>query len=71
MQEMSLFSRNLWLVSDCKISDIKNGRMHFLDEVGLYLTVACDWSDKQFTLVIYESRVVIWGRFKSGTTLES
>ena len=28
-------------------------------------------SYKQFTLVIYESRVVIWGIFKSGTTLES
>ena len=28
-------------------------------------------SYKQFTLVIYNSRVVIWGIFKSGTTLES
>ena len=28
-------------------------------------------SYKQFTLVIYDSRVVIWGIFKSGTTLES
>ena len=28
-------------------------------------------SYKQFTLVIYKSRVVIWGIFKSGTTLES
>ena len=28
-------------------------------------------SNKHFTLVIYESRVVIWGIFKSGTTLES
>ena len=27
-------------------------------------------SYKQLTLVIYESRVVIWGIFKSGTTLE-
>ena len=27
-------------------------------------------SYKQFTLVIYVSRVVIWGIFKSGTTLE-
>ena len=27
-------------------------------------------SCKQFTLVINESRVVIWGIFKSGTTLE-
>ena len=28
-------------------------------------------SYKQFTLIIYDSRVVIWGIFKSGTTLES
>ena len=28
-------------------------------------------SYKQFTIVIYDSRVVIWGNFKSGTTLES
>ena len=28
-------------------------------------------SYKHFTLVIYESRVVIWGIFKSETTLES
>ena len=28
-------------------------------------------SYKQFTLVIYNSRVIIWGIFKSGTTLES
>ena len=27
-------------------------------------------SYKQFTLVIYDSRVVIWGIFQSGTTLE-
>ena len=31
----------------------------------------CGQSYKQFTLIIYESRVVIWGIFKSGTTLES
>ena len=28
-------------------------------------------SYKTFTLVNYDSRVVIWGIFKSGTTLES
>ena len=28
-------------------------------------------SYKHFTLVNYDSRVVIWGNFKSGTTLES
>ena len=28
-------------------------------------------SYKQFTIVIYDSSVVIWGNFTSGTTLES
>ena len=31
----------------------------------------CGQSYKQFTIVIYDSRVVIWGNFKSNTTLES
>ena len=31
----------------------------------------CGQCYKQFALVTYESRVVIWGIFKSGTTLES
>ena len=31
----------------------------------------CGQSYKQFTLVIYNSTVVIWDIFKSGTTLES
>ena len=31
----------------------------------------CGQSYKQLMLVIYTSRVVIWGIFKSGTTLES
>ena len=31
----------------------------------------CDQSYKHFTLVNYDSRVVIWGIFKSGSTLES
>ena len=41
---------------------------------GIYLENDVDpkgQSYKQFTLVNYESRVVIWGIFKSGTTLES
>ena len=31
----------------------------------------CGQSYKHFTIVNYDSRVVIWGIFKSGTTLES
>ena len=31
----------------------------------------CGQSYKQFTLIIYNSRVIIWRIFKSGTTLES
>ena len=36
-------------------------------KVSLYIS---GQSYKQFTLIIYDSRVVIWGIFKSGTTLE-
>ena len=39
--------------------------------VSINIVDICGQSYKQFTLVIYESRVVIWGIFKSGTTLES
>ena len=35
------------------------------------LKLTSSQSYKQFTHVIYHSRVVIWGIFKSGTTLES
>ena len=41
---------------------------------GLCLIIsraASGQSYKQFTLIIYNSRVVIWGIFQSGTTLES
>ena len=41
-------------------------------EVSLYLQLAsCGQSYKYFTLVIYDSRVVIWGIFKSGMPLGS
>ena len=35
------------------------------------LTTFSGQSYKQFTIVIYDSRIVIWGNFKSGMTLES
>ena len=35
------------------------------------LPYICDQSYKASTIVIYDSRVVIWDIFKSGTTLES
>ena len=38
---------------------------------GTQTTFTCGQSYKQFTLVIYMSRVVKWDIFKSGTTLES
>ena len=44
------------------------------EKLILMLGIGSDGSSqsyKQFTLVIYDSRVVIWGIFKSGTTLES
>ena len=34
-------------------------------------TISCSQSYKGSTIVNYGSRVVIWGIFKSGTTLES
>ena len=37
----------------------------------LPVAVISGQSYKQFTLIIYKFRVVIWGIFKSGTTLES
>ena len=39
--------------------------------VTLPLKIICGHSYKHFTLVNYDSRVVIWGFFQSGTTLES
>ena len=38
---------------------------------GLKMYSLCDQSYKHFTLINYDSRVVIWGIFQSGTTLES
>ena len=53
--------------SDCLISVYHTyATLKFIYDIDF-----CSQSYKQFTLVIYESRVVIWGRFKSGTTLES
>ena len=39
--------------------------------ISIVAELICGQSYKQFTLVIYDSTVVIWGIFKSGTTLES
>ena len=44
----------------CDESDCCKGMEHFSGQ-----------SYKHFTLVNYDSRVVIWGNFKLGTTLES
>ena len=38
---------------------------------NIYRTVPSGQSYKPFTIVNYDSRVVLWGIFKSGTTLES
>ena len=45
---------------------IINKKLGHLDLIG-----NSGQSYKQFMLVNYDSRVVIWGIFKSGTTLES
>ena len=37
---------------------------------GLTVFITCGQSYKGLTIVNYDSRVVIWGIFKSGTTLD-
>ena len=44
---------------------------HFWKHWATFYSNICGQSYKQFTIVIYDSRVVMWGNFKSGTTLES
>ena len=39
--------------------------------IKVFLLLICGQSYKQFTLVIYDPRVVIWSVFQSGPTLES
>ena len=39
--------------------------------VNIIMVLSCGQSYKTITLINYDSRVVIWGIFKSGTTLES
>ena len=50
--------------SKCTLTDILKPQQKIKHETS-------GQSYKQFALVIYDSRVVIWGIFKSGTTLES
>ena len=42
-----------------------------LNRYGRRARTNCSQTYKAFTLVIYDSRVIIWGIFKSGSTLES
>ena len=53
----------------CDLMCLPNGGvcMDYYDECR----VTSGQSYKQFTLVIYDSRAVIWGIFKSDTTLDS
>ena len=49
---------------------------HFLPQGNWYILKTDNWiisgqSYKQFTIVIYDTRVTVWGIFKSDTTLES
>ena len=44
----------------------KNILLLFVYDIG-----SCGQSYKHFTIVIYDPRVIIWGVFKSGMTLES
>ena len=49
---------------------MKNHKMGFASLYNL-IKLCSGQSYKHFTLVNYDSRVVIWGIFQSGTTLES
>ena len=48
-----------------------HSRIKIWTKWGAPIYMFCGQSYKQFTLVIYDSTVIIWGIFKSGTTLES
>ena len=58
---------NMWLLVCREAVESKLVKL----ETSLSVSVLSGQSYKQFTLVIYDSRVVIWGIFKSGITLES
>ena len=51
----------------------KTAQKHILSlsKSNLYDSDICGQSYKAYTIVIYDSTVIIWGIFKSGTTLES
>ena len=50
---------------------VGNGVENDFSSFSKVLWSICGQSYKHFTIVNYDSRVVIWGIFKSGTTLES
>ena len=62
--------RHMWMEVGRVKADVQKLKVQELAVSDLRATL-CGQSYKHFTLVIYESRVVIWGIFKSGTTLES
>ena len=62
------FVWGLWLIGTvAEWSPLPNWR----SAARFPLTTFSGQSYKQFTIVIYDSRIVIWGNFKSGMTLES
>ena len=57
---------NMWLLVCREAVESKLVKL----ETSRSVSVLSGQSYKQFTLVIYDSRVVIWGIFKSGMTQE-
>ena len=53
------------------LSSFNNRSLVWLLTVNYFTSGTCGQSYKHFTLVNYDSGVVIWGIFQSGTTLES
>ena len=49
----------------------KHGSIVVIGKHRAVVRLTSGQSYKHFTIVNYDSRVVIWGIFKSGTTLES
>ena len=62
-KKLATFSNNSYYY--CKFSLFKMAK-YWKNNLAI-----CGQSYKGSTIVIYDSRVVIWGIFKSGTTLES
>ena len=56
-------------VNNCSIQELQKYLFYICSSSNVQQRLL--WLKFKFTLVNYDSRVVIWGIFQSGTTLES